>query len=75
MRGRSKRSVRVLRRRRRLGAGRVYLARHDGPFTFPDGEVTEVACFDLDAVPEWLDGRQVCPDSVALVLPRLGPPG
>ena len=29
----------------------------------------------LDAVPAWLDGRQVCPDSVAVVLPRLGRSG
>ena len=54
---------------------RVYRARSEGPFTFADGEVTEVAWVDLDAVPAWLDGRQVCPDSVAVVLPRLGPDG
>ena len=52
---------------------RVYRARSDGPFTFADGEVTEVAWVELDAVRAWLDGRQVCPDSVAVVLPRLGP--
>ena len=53
---------------------RVYRARSDGPFTFADGEVTEVEWVELDAVRAWLDGRQVCPDSVAVVLPRLAAP-
>jgi isopentenyl-diphosphate delta-isomerase len=52
---------------------RVYVARADGPFTFADGEVVEVAWVALDAVAGWLDGRSVCPDSVAVVLPRLVP--
>jgi 8-oxo-dGTP pyrophosphatase MutT (NUDIX family) len=52
---------------------RVYLTRSDGPFTFADGEVVEVAWVDLEEVPSWLDGREVCPDSVAVVLPHLVP--
>ena len=51
--------------------GRVYLARHDGPFTCPDGEVVEVATVPLADLDSWLDGRDVCPDSVDLVVPRL----
>jgi len=52
----------------------VYLARHDGPFTCPDGEVAEVAWVDLADLDGWRVGRKVCPDSVALVLPRLPQP-
>jgi 8-oxo-dGTP pyrophosphatase MutT (NUDIX family) len=49
--------------------GRVYLARHDGPFTFADGEVVEDDRVPVADVPAWLEGRAVCPDSVALVAP------
>ncbi|MBI2709660.1 MAG: NUDIX domain-containing protein [Actinobacteria bacterium] len=66
----------------RLGAGEyadgvvdelaeVYLARTDGPFAFADGEVVEVAWVARAALDAWLAERPVCPDSVALVLPRL----
>jgi 8-oxo-dGTP pyrophosphatase MutT (NUDIX family) len=51
--------------------GRIYLGRSDGPFTCPDGEVVEVATVPLPALPEWLAARDVCPDSVDLVVPRL----
>jgi 8-oxo-dGTP pyrophosphatase MutT (NUDIX family) len=54
---------------------RIYLTRSDGPFTCPDGEVVEVATVPLAALDEWLEGRDVCPDSVDLVLPHLPPPG
>ncbi len=50
---------------------RIYLARSDGPFTCPDGEVVEVATVPLAELDEWLAGRDVCPDSVELVRPRL----
>jgi 8-oxo-dGTP pyrophosphatase MutT (NUDIX family) len=50
---------------------RSYLARSEGPFRFADGEVTEVEWVALDALPAWLEGRPVCPDSVAAVLPHL----
>jgi len=66
----------------RLGPGRyedpsvrevaeVFLARSDGPFTFPDGEVAaadRVAVADLE---RWLDAHEVVPDSVAIVVPLL----
>jgi 8-oxo-dGTP pyrophosphatase MutT (NUDIX family) len=50
---------------------RIYLARSDGPFTCPDGEVVEVAQVPLPQLDAWLAGRDVCPDSVDLVVPRL----
>jgi isopentenyldiphosphate isomerase len=46
--------------------GRVYLARHDGPFTFPDGEVAATDRIALDEIEHWMIGRQLCPDSVTL---------
>ena len=40
--------------------GRVYLARSDGPFTCPDGEVVEVATVPLRTLRDWLrDPRRV----------------
>lgn len=54
----------------RLNA-RVYRATHDGPFTCPDGEVVEVATVPLDQLDDWLTGRDVCPDSLDLVVPHL----
>ena len=53
---------------------RVYLARSEGPFTFEDGEVAEAAWVPISQIRAWLDGRPVCPDSIALVLPRLDAP-
>lgn len=53
---------------------RIYLARSEGPFTFEDGEVAEAAWVPISQIREWLDGRPVCPDSIALVLPRLDAP-
>ena len=50
---------------------RIYLARSDGPFTCPDGEVVEVTTIALDELDTWLAGRDVCPDSVDLVVPHL----
>ena len=53
---------------------RVYQARCEGPFRFDDGEVVEVAWVPLDHLRDWLAGRDHCPDSVAVVLPRLDAP-
>jgi 8-oxo-dGTP pyrophosphatase MutT (NUDIX family) len=50
---------------------RVFLARSDGPFTCPDGEVVEVRTVPRSEVPAWVERHDVCPDSVDLVLPRL----
>lgn len=48
-----------------------YLCRHDGPFTFSDGEVIESAWIPREEVMNWLGTHQVLPDSRALVLPFL----
>lgn len=51
--------------------GRVYRVVHDGPFTCPDGEVAEVCLVPLADLTDWLAGRELTPDSEALVLPHL----
>ena len=51
--------------------GRVYLARHDGPFAFADGEVIAAEWIAPDLLPTLLSERRWCPDSVALALPML----
>jgi len=48
-----------------------YLCRHDGPFSFSDGEVIESTWVPLADLIEWLRHHQVLPDSRALVLPFL----
>jgi isopentenyldiphosphate isomerase len=48
-----------------------YVCRHDGPFTFSDGEVLESEWVPLVRLLEWLGSHQVLPDSRALVLPFL----
>jgi isopentenyldiphosphate isomerase len=53
---------------------RVYHARTEGPFTFADGEIVEAAWVPITQLREWLAGKPVCPDSIALVLPRLDAP-
>ena len=52
--------------------GHVYLARHDGPFSFPDGEVVASERIPRTEVLAWIAGRPHCPDSVALAGPALG---
>ncbi len=52
--------------------GRVFWARHDGELTCPEGEVQRVDRVPLADLDGWLDGRDVCPDSLDLVVPRLG---
>ena len=48
-----------------------YLCRHNGPFTFSDGEIIETTWIPRNEVTEWLGTHQVLPDSRALVLPFL----
>lgn len=52
--------------------GRVYLARHDGPFAFPDGEVVQADRIALDDVERWIASHEVCPDSLSLAAAALG---
>lgn len=49
--------------------GDVFAARHDGPFHFADGEVSEARFATAAELDELLAHDRVCPDSVALVLP------
>lgn len=53
---------------------RIYQARTEGPFDFADNEIAEAAWVPTGQVREWLVDRVTCPDSVALVLPRLDAP-
>jgi isopentenyldiphosphate isomerase len=53
---------------------RAYLIRHEGPFAFADGEVVEVAWVAPLELPEWVSTHDLCPDSRAVVLPRLDAP-
>ena len=49
----------------------VYLARHDGALSTPDGEVVALDRVPLAALGGWCEGRTVCPDSLALVVPAV----
>ena len=51
--------------------GRVYEARHDGPYPCPDGEVVEVRTVDRADLAPFVASHRMCPDSVAIVLPAL----
>lgn len=51
--------------------GRVFVARHDGPFSFPDGEVVDAARIPVADVLAWIAERPHCPDSVALAGPAI----
>ncbi len=49
--------------------GEAYLARYDGALSCDDGEVVATDSVAIADVDRWLAGRDVCPDSVMLVLP------
>ena len=49
----------------------VFLARHSGAYRFADGEVVEARWVTIDELRELLDSAPFCPDSIALVLPRI----
>ncbi len=51
--------------------GRVYAVQHRGPFTHRDREVVRTEWVTLDDLERWLEGHDVCDDSVELVVPRL----
>ncbi len=53
--------------------GRGYLAVHDGPFTFTDGEITEVRWVDADELHALMGTERFVPDNVELLLPLLLP--
>lgn len=67
---------------RSLGTGRfdapgvgincgIYEVVHDGPYPCPDGEVVETSVVPIDALASWVEAHDVCPDSLAVVLPHL----
>ena len=51
----------------------VFTASTDAEPTCPDGEVAELAWVPRADLRDWVEGRPVCPDSVALVLPAVAP--
>ena len=51
--------------------GRGYLAVHDGPFTFTDGEISEVRWVTRAELTELMATERFVPDNVALLLPLL----
>jgi 8-oxo-dGTP pyrophosphatase MutT (NUDIX family) len=57
--------------------GRVFAAEHDGPATFPDGEVVGHAWIPRADLAAWAATHELCDDSAAVVLPsyleRFGP--
>jgi isopentenyldiphosphate isomerase len=53
---------------------RIYLARTEGPFHHADGEVTETGWVPLDELLGWISRHELCPDALAVVLPRLDAP-
>jgi 8-oxo-dGTP pyrophosphatase MutT (NUDIX family) len=51
--------------------GRLFCIVHDGPFSFDDGEVVEVAWIEPGRLEAWAAEHDLCDDSRAVVLPRL----
>ena len=49
-----------------------FVCRTDGPFHFADGEIVEAHWAPPGEIHVWLAAKHFLPDSVALVLPRLG---
>ncbi len=53
--------------------GRGFLAVHDGPFTFTDGEIAEVRWVDADQIKALMTTERFVPDNIELLLPLLLP--
>ncbi|MCD9623526.1 NUDIX hydrolase [Rhabdothermincola salaria] len=53
---------------------RIYHARTPGPFSFDDGEIVDAVWVPITQLRDWLADKPACPDSLALVLPRLDSP-
>nr|WHW29238.1 putative NUDIX domain-containing protein [uncultured bacterium] len=47
--------------------GRFYVCRHDGPFVFNDGEVTDSRWVPLDELADFIERHEVPPDSSLVV--------
>jgi isopentenyldiphosphate isomerase len=50
--------------------GRLYAATHDGPATFPDGEVVDHAWVPAGELSSWTASHVLVDDAAAVVLPR-----
>jgi isopentenyldiphosphate isomerase len=50
--------------------GRVYAATHDGPGSFPDGEVVDHRWVPAAELEAWAATHDLCDDSASVVLPR-----
>ena len=53
--------------------GAVFRCESEGPFTCPDGEIDEAHWAKREELAHWWAGKRFLPDSLALVLPRIGP--
>lgn len=53
---------------------RIYSVRSEGPFRLADEEITDVSWLPMADLRAWVSEHEVCPDSLALVLPRLDAP-
>lgn len=53
---------------------RVYTTYSSGPFTLSDEEIVELQWVPMADLRDWAASADVCPDSLALVLPRLDAP-
>lgn len=51
--------------------GMAYVATHDGPFTFTDGEVQRAEWLALDDLEHTLPTREWCDDTISAALPLL----
>lgn len=49
----------------------IYDVVHDGPYPCPDGEVVEVRVVPIEELAAFIDAHDVCPDSLAVVLPHV----
>ncbi len=49
-----------------------YLMCCNGPFSFADGEIIEAHWVEPTDLMQWLQAKEFLPDSLALLLPRLG---
>ena len=51
--------------------GRVFLARHDGPYHFTDGEIVAIEMVTIEELDQLVPQREWCSDSIESALPLL----
>ena len=52
-------------------ADRIYAVQHAGPFHYSDREVQRTQWVPLAALDDWIEGHDVCDDSIELVVPKV----